>query len=118
MATLNTTNTAKTDNPSKLLALNAATTAAPLSGLLRRDQFLCHTIQVINAGGATVRLFGSITGNPDTASGEWIQIGTSYTGNALTVLPPGLYPYLYVDRDGVTAGTVTVWIQSGGSVLI
>ena len=118
MATLSTADTAKTDNPLKLLVLNAATTATPLSGLLRRDQFRFNTIQIINASGATVRLFASITGNPDTASGEWIQIGSNYTGHALTLLTQGIYPYLYVDRDASTAGTVTVWIQSGGSVLI
>jgi hypothetical protein len=40
MATLSTADTAKTDNPLKLLALNAATTATPRSGLLLMPGFI------------------------------------------------------------------------------
>jgi hypothetical protein len=106
----------KSDNSPIVMLLTAAAAASPYSSVIRRDQFGLNTFQVINTAGATVKLYVSVLQDLDSASENWQQIGADITTSAIVVLDPGLYPYVRVERDNATGGTVTVAIQSGWGV--
>lgn len=115
MATLLLGTTTNANAP-RVKLLTAANAGTRYSKILDRSQFLSHAVSVVNVGGAAVKIFVTMEDVTDTTDPAWVQIGDDITGNAWVILPRGIYPRIYVSRDGTTSGTVSVQIISGDRV--